>query len=42
MLGTRDAHTLYEKTGFTPIKPDAGRWMEKADPDIYKRQAQSE
>lgn len=37
MLGTRDAHTLYEKTGWTRIAPDDGRWMEKADPDIYKR-----
>jgi len=34
MLGTRDAHTLYEKTGFKPVTaPD--RWMEKADPDVY-------
>jgi GNAT superfamily N-acetyltransferase len=39
MLGTRDAHTLYEKSGFTTIKQDDGRWMEKADPDVYKRQA---
>jgi len=30
MLGTRDAHTLYEKTGFAPVAaPD--RWMEKLD-----------
>jgi GNAT superfamily N-acetyltransferase len=41
MLGTRDAHTLYEKSGFTAIKQDDGRWMEKADPDVYRRQAQS-
>lgn len=34
MLGTRDAHTLYQKTGFTPLAaPD--RWMERAFPDIY-------
>jgi GNAT superfamily N-acetyltransferase len=40
MLGTADAHKLYEKTGFRPVAaPD--RWMERADPDIYKR-AQSE
>lgn len=37
MLGTRDAHALYEKTGFTRVKPDDDRWMEKADPDIYRR-----
>ena len=36
MLGTKDAHTLYEKTGFRPpAMPE--RWMEKADPDVYKR-----
>ena len=36
MLGTKDAHTLYEKTGFGPVaNPD--RWMEKADPGIYRR-----
>jgi GNAT superfamily N-acetyltransferase len=36
MLGTRDAHTLYEKTGWTPVAaPD--RWMERSDPDVYKR-----
>ena len=30
MLGTKDAHTLYEKTGFRPVAaPD--RWMEKVD-----------
>ena len=28
MLATRDAHALYEKTGFTPLgQPD--RWMER-------------
>ncbi len=37
MLGTRDAHTLYEKSGWTRIAVDDGRWMEKADPDVYKR-----
>ena len=42
MLGTRDAHTLYEKTGFTPIKPDDDRWMEKADPDVYERLARND
>lgn len=34
MLGTADAHRLYEKTGFTPVAAP-GRWMEKADPKIY-------
>jgi len=28
MLGTRDAHTLYEKYGFKPLQ-EPGRWMEK-------------
>jgi hypothetical protein len=36
MLGTRDAHTLYEKTGFTPLAiPE--RWMQRLDPDVYRR-----
>ncbi len=35
MLGTKDAHGLYEKTGFTPLAAPE-RWMEKADPDVYK------
>lgn len=36
MLGTRDAHGLYQRFGFTaPRHPD--RWMERADPDVYKR-----
>ena len=34
VLATRDAHTLYEKYGFTPLKHPA-RWMEKAAPDAY-------
>jgi len=35
ILGTRDAHGLYKKFGFTPLAlPD--RWMEVHDPDIYK------
>jgi GNAT superfamily N-acetyltransferase len=34
VLATRDAHTLYEKYGFTGLKhPD--RWMEKAAPNAY-------
>lgn len=42
LLGTRDAHTLYEKTGWSRIKPDDGRWMEKADPDVYERMAKGQ
>jgi GNAT superfamily N-acetyltransferase len=34
ILATRDAHTLYEKYGFTPLKHPQ-RWMEKAAPDAY-------
>lgn len=35
-LVTRDAHSLYAPLGFQPIAhPD--RYMEKLDPDIYKR-----
>lgn len=34
MLGTRDAHGLYEKLGFTPLKrPDI--FMERHDPNVY-------
>jgi hypothetical protein len=36
MLGTKDAHGLYEKTGFKPVAAPE-RWMERADPDIYTR-----
>lgn len=35
-LGTRDAHGLYEKTGFTSLAAPE-RWMEKVDPDAYTR-----
>ena len=35
-LATRDAHTLYEQFGFTQPKV-ANRFMERVDPDIYKR-----
>ncbi len=36
MLGTRDAHGLYRQFGFTAThNPD--RWMEKSDPDVYKK-----
>ena len=34
VLATKDAHTLYEKYGFTPLKHPA-RWMEKAAHDAY-------
>ncbi|MEO7412784.1 MAG: GNAT family N-acetyltransferase [Opitutaceae bacterium] len=37
-LITQDAHTLYEKFGFSLIEP-AGRHMEKCDRDVYRRQA---
>jgi len=36
MLATRDAHGLYAKFGFTPLKsPEL--FMEKWDPEIYRR-----
>ena len=35
MLATRDAHSLYTKFGFTPLKAPE-RWMEKHRPDVYK------
>ena len=34
VLATRDAHTLYEKYGFTPLKHPE-RWMELAAPNAY-------
>lgn len=37
ILGTRDAHTLYEKFGFTGLK-NPERNMEISKPDIYKEQ----
>ena len=36
MLATADAHGLYAKFGFTPLKTPA-RWMEKHNPDAYKQ-----
>ena len=40
LLGTKDAHGLYQRFGFTaPQFPD--RQMERADPGIYLRMAQS-
>ncbi len=34
MLGTRDAHGLYLKLGFTPLKK-ADVFMERHDPNVY-------
>lgn len=34
ILATRDAHTLYEKHGFTELKHPE-RWMEKSAPNAY-------
>ncbi len=34
MLGTRDAHGLYEQFGFIPLD-EPQRWMELPDPDAY-------
>ena len=36
VLATRDAHGLYAKFGFTPLASPP-RWMEKWEPDIYRR-----
>jgi GNAT superfamily N-acetyltransferase len=34
MLATKDAHGLYAKFGFTPVRsPET--WMERHDPEIY-------
>jgi GNAT superfamily N-acetyltransferase len=38
MLATRDAHELYAKLGFTPLKRPA-MFMERHDPDVYRRGA---
>lgn len=35
-LLTRDAHGLYERFGFKPM-PDPTRYMERWNPDVYKR-----
>jgi GNAT superfamily N-acetyltransferase len=34
ILATRDAHGLYEKFGFTPLKAPE-RFMERHDPNVY-------
>ncbi|HKN01916.1 MAG TPA: GNAT family N-acetyltransferase [Candidatus Binataceae bacterium] len=40
LLGTKDAHGLYQRFGFTaPFFPE--RQMERADPGVYLRLAQS-
>jgi len=39
-LVTRDAHGLYTQFGFGPVK-HADRYMERLDPDVYKRPAGS-
>ncbi len=36
ILATRDAHGLYEKFGFTPLKAPEF-FMERHDPDVYGR-----
>ena len=36
MLVTRDAHGLYARHGFTPLKAPE-RVMERHDPDVYRR-----
>jgi hypothetical protein len=38
LLGTRDAHSLYRQFGFTKLQQPE-RWMEKADPALYKTEA---
>lgn len=36
ILVTKDAHGLYEQFGYVPLI-NVERWMEKLDPDVYKR-----
>jgi GNAT superfamily N-acetyltransferase len=36
VLATKDAHGLYEKSGFSELA-DPGRYMEIVDRDVYKR-----
>jgi len=40
MLGTRDAHSLYQRYGFTPL-PDPGRFMQIHAPGVYLREPPS-
>lgn len=37
LLATRDAHSLYARHGFTPLKSPE-RFMERHDPDVYRRE----
>jgi len=38
VLGTRDAHTLYEQFGWTTFTDEASkRFMQKHNPDVYKK-----
>lgn len=41
MLGTLDAHGLYEKFGFTRLE-EPGRMMRKGNPDVYKKKDQGQ
>jgi len=36
ILATRDAHRLYSKMGFTPLRRPE-RFMERHDPDVYRK-----
>jgi len=36
ILATADAHGLYARFGFSPLKAPP-RWMEKHDPDVYAK-----
>jgi predicted acetyltransferase len=37
MLGTRDAHSLYKKFGWTSLA-EPNRFMQKHNPDVYQQQ----
>ena len=38
VLGTRDAHGLYEQFGWTKFTPEVSeRFMQKHNPDVYKK-----
>lgn len=39
-LATRDAHGVYARFGFTPLATPE-RFMERTDPDVYRRQGES-
>jgi hypothetical protein len=40
LLGTRDAHGLYARFGFTPLRASE-RFMERHDLDVYARMSGS-